>query len=284
MQLIDAHVGRPLHRGALSLFPVWNGHAVPSRGYVLAAGTVQVAERSGSPTVEQLVVTNPSDRPALVLDGDLLEGGQQHRVARRSVLVPAQRSDVLDVLCVEAGRWHGGSSHRATRRRAPVEVRAALDHGQHEVWQRIDGIGGRYGRGATNSLLHAADRADARAADLVAGLRPLPGQCGLLVGLSGQPLLLELADSPHTFAALWEPLLRSVALDGLDAQPVPTPGRRARRFVDRLQSTPVRASGAAGAGTGIESTSPFGRMRGIVWQDRLVHATALNVRHALVGA
>lgn len=254
MDLLDLHAGRPAHRGALTLFPVWNGRAVATRGYALAAGSVEVSERAGSPVVEQLVVGNPAARPALVLDGDLLPGGQQHRVARQSVMVPAHSSLVLDVLCVEAGRWSGGSAHRAARRRAPVEVRAALTTGQQAVWDRVDGYGARFGRNATGSLLEVADRAEQGARALVSGLRPLPGQCGLLVGLGGQPLLLEVVDSPRTLAALWGPLLRSVALDALHAAVLPTPGRRARRFLDRVQQAQLHRTGDAGEGSGVLST------------------------------
>lgn len=284
MDLLDLHVGRPAHRGALTLFPVWSGTAVASRGYALATGAVEVGERAGSPVVSQIVVTNPTARPALVLDGDLLEGGLQHRVAQRSVMVAAHTSYVLDVLCVQAGRWQGTGAHRTTGRRAPAQVRAALVAGQQEVWRRVDGYGERFGRDDTNSLLAVADRADQRARALVGGLRPLPGQCGLLVGLAGQPLLLEVLDSPRTLAALWRPLLRSVALDALDAPAVPTPGRRARRFADRLQQAPLHERGEAGAGVGVTSSSPYGRLQGLVWRDRMVAASAVNVRHERVAA
>jgi hypothetical protein len=81
------------------------------------------------------------------LEGELLEGGRQHRVAARSVVVDPSASVVLEVRCVEHGRWNGGGEHVRTGRRAPVQVRAAA--GQHEVWERVR----RYGKSATESLL-----------------------------------------------------------------------------------------------------------------------------------
>lgn len=284
MQLLDPHVGRPLHRGPLSIYPVWSGRAVSARGYLLAPGTVSVAERQGSAVVSQLVVTNPAQRPALVLDGDLLEGGRQHRVANRSVLVPAQQSYVLDVSCCEIGRWGGGSTHRSTSRRAPFEVRAALTRGQQEVWRRVETYSGRFGRNDTGSLLHAADQGRQGTDRLVAGVQPLPGQCGVIIGLAGQPLLLELSDSPRTFRALFGPLLQAVALDALAAEPVPTPGRRVRRFVDRLLAMPLIEAGEAGEGRAARGESAYGELRGLLWRERLVHASAINTRHSLVAA
>ena len=284
MSLLDLHVGRPVHRGALTLFPIWNGRAVGTRGYVPGGDVVQVAEREGAAVVAQLVVTNPAPRPALVLEGDLLEGGQQDRVANRSVLVAAGSAEVLEVSCVEQGRWQGGRAHRVTNRRAPMEVRAALRQDQGEVWRRVASYSDRYGHDDTGSLRHADGRAQDRATALVAGLDPLFAQCGVLVGLAGQPLLLEVVDSPRTFRQLWRPLLESVALDALHAPAAPTPGRRARRFVDRLVRTGVDVTGEAGVGRSLVGGSPYVDVRGLLWQDRAVHAVALNPRHELISA
>lgn len=55
MTLLDLHLGRPLTRGALTIFPVWDGHAVPDRGYDLGGEHVTVAERAGHAVVAELV-------------------------------------------------------------------------------------------------------------------------------------------------------------------------------------------------------------------------------------
>lgn len=285
MNVLDIHVGRPIHRGALSLFPCWNGRAVSTTGYVLAPGVVEVAEREGAPVVGQLVVTNPGPEPALVLEGSLLAGGHQDRAANRSVLVPAGQADVIEVSCVQQGRWGGTSTHRALRGRAPMQVRAALRRDQGEVWRTVHGFGDRFGHDGTGSLRYAAGQAQKRAAELVDDLRPLPAQSGVLIGLSGQPLMLELADSPRTFWRLFRPLVRAAALDALHApSDEPTPGRRARRFVERLQAAELIAGEQAGAGAAITSRSQYVDVRGLLWQDRAVHTVALNPRHELVTA
>ena len=131
-QLLDLHLGRPLTRRGLTLFPLWNGGAVVKRGYELHSEQVRVDERAGAPVVGELVATNHGTRPAVVLAGELLEGGQQHRVAVRSVVIDGGAAVVLDVRCVEEGRWSGLRSHHRTGRRAPVSVRGA--DGQAAVW------------------------------------------------------------------------------------------------------------------------------------------------------
>ena len=56
MQLLDLHLGKPLTRGALTLFPVWNGSAVARPAHDLRRPRLTVSERAGSPVVGELVV------------------------------------------------------------------------------------------------------------------------------------------------------------------------------------------------------------------------------------
>lgn len=268
MTLLDIHVGRPVTRAGLSLFPLWNGGAVTTRGYDLGAGTLSVAERSGGAVVEELVVTNTGRRPALVLEGELLLGGQQHRVAATSAMVDAGAGQVLPVRCVEEGRWSGGNEHTRSLRHAPLSIRTAQD--QYRTWQRVRGMEARYGGGATHFLDDALRPAEDDIRRLVEGLRPLPFQSGLLIGLGGQVLQAELYDSPRTLAAVWTSLLQAAGTDALAAAPMPTPGRRARRFVERMRHASEHG--------GTEKV----RFSSLTWRDRTVHAVGVDPRHELV--
>ena len=232
MTLLDLHLGKPLTRGALTLFPIWNGAAVTTRGYDLGTGNLAVSERAGHAVVAELLVTNNGTRPALLLEGELLEGGQQHRVAAQSVVLQPGETVVLPVRCVEEGRWSGGRGHARTGRRAPVSIRAARQ--QDRTWARVRALEAQHGGGDTHFLGDALRSADDHAAALVRGVKPLPFQSGVLVCIGGQPVQLEVFDSPRSLAGVWKALLHAAAIDALGAPPVPTPGRRARRFLDRV--------------------------------------------------
>jgi hypothetical protein len=52
---------------------------------------------------------NVGDRPALLIDGEHLEGAKQNRVLNVTVLVAARRDTVVPVSCVEQGRWSYGA-------------------------------------------------------------------------------------------------------------------------------------------------------------------------------
>lgn len=278
MEALDLHVGRPLHRSALSVFPVWNARAVTRRGYDVASARLEVAERAGQPVVGELVVTNAGPRPALVLEGELLEGGHQHRVAARSAMVEPGRTEVLQVRCVEEGRWSGDGVQRRSRSRAPLSIRTAGE--QHRTWQRVRMLENAHGSaGDTHFLADALREVQDRARHLVVGVAPLAFQSGLLVGIGGQPAQLEVFDSPRTLASAWSALLRAAAIDALSAPARATPGWAARDFVAQLSITARLSPEEDGS-----RSSPQVKLTCLSWRDRVVHAVATNPRHELVSA
>lgn len=230
------HVGQGTTIGALTVFPVWNGRA-GVRHYETDASALEVGEVDGG-AVPRLQAVNRGAKDVLVLDGQLFEGGWQHRMAARSLLIDAGARAEVDVVCVEQGRW-GGAREQVTRgRRASTYVRGGLaadPRGQQdEVWRRV---GRDAGTSATGSFVEHLDRVEGDLQRRVARLRPLPGQTGVLIGIGGHPLLLEDFDHPRTLAEQYDALLRAAALDAVGRPAEPTPGRRARRMVERLSCT-----------------------------------------------
>lgn len=281
--MLDLHVGRPVTRGALTLFPIWAAGAVNVRGYDLRSQHVTVSELDSGPSVPQLVITNSGPRPLLLLEGELLVGGHQDRVAAETVVVPAHSRLPISVRCVEAQRWAGATVHRRDGRRAPVKVRAFAARGQAEAWQAVDDYQAAYGANATAALVDAIDDVDAEAARLVEGLEPVAFQCGVLVGIGGQPALVEVHDSPRSLAHAWDALLRSAAVDAVGQPAVPTPGRRARRFLDRIRAVPVTDAQPAGEARRSTGRSPYVELAFTEWNGRVVHAAAWNPRHPLLA-
>jgi hypothetical protein len=278
VEALDLHVGRPLHRGALTVFPVWNGRAVTRRGYDVTSAHLEVTERAGQPLVDQLVVTNTGVRPALVLEGELLEGGQQHRVAARSTMVAPRRTEVLKVRCVEEGRWSGGRTHRRSGSRAPLSIRSRPD--QHRTWARVRALEDLHETaGSTHALGDALSDVSDAAGQLVAGLTPLTFQTGVLIGIAGRPVQLEVFDHPRTLVSAWTSLLRAAAFDSLAAREDATPGWAARDFADQIGRVTHLPADEEG-----RRRSPHADLAVLSWQNRVVHAVAINPRHELVSA
>ncbi len=300
------HVGQGTHLGGLSVFPVWTDAPVVSGLDTGRAARVQVAEREGSPVVGELVLRNEGAKPALLVAGELFEGGWQHRALNHDILLVAGQQLVASVSCVEHGRWHGATAQVRRSRRASMMVRSAqtIANGydrQDQVWERVSRYDTAFGASPTASYVDHLDRRmapspggsavgsarESGAAELVAGirkLRALPGQRGILIGLGGQPAFVELFASPTALRRHLPGLLEAAAIDAALMPAEPTPGRRARRFVGSLGGAPMgdQLGADSGAGHALASRSPHHEVRGLSWQDQLLHATVFNPRHHLM--
>ena len=106
----ELHVGRGITHGAMTVFPLW-GDTGEYRRYTMGGRHLDVTEVEDGPDVGTLLVANEADRPALVLEGQLFEGGWQHRMSRHSLMVGVHQQVPVEVACVEAGRWGGTSEN-----------------------------------------------------------------------------------------------------------------------------------------------------------------------------
>jgi hypothetical protein len=160
------------------------------------------------------------------------------------------------------------------RRAAPVEA-------------GDDRIGNAYGDGQAEEAEAAQAAEAAVAAELAArikAIRALPGQRGVLIGLGGQPAFLEVFASPTGLRRHLPGLLEAAAIDAALLVPEPTPGRRARRFAGLLANAPIgdELGADAGAGHAMASRSKYHEIRGLGWNDQLLHATVFNRRHPMM--
>jgi hypothetical protein len=152
------------------------------------------------------------------------------------------------------------------------------------VWQRVGRYERELGASTTSSLVELQERLDAELAALLSEIRPLFGQRGVLIGAAGHPVLLEVYDDPQTLAEQWDALLSAVALDARLAPPKPTPGHRARAFVQRLATAPLRRTVVTGAPFTVHADDDLVSARGIATNDRLLHLAVLNAKHQFILA
>lgn len=256
MKGIALHVGRGTHREGLTVFPIWQERTEGRPVSIANDQLVRVGELA-EPAVPYLQVTVLVTTPVLVLDGDVLVGGQQDRVAVGSTLLAGGSTTVINVRCVEQERWSGDRVHALGGRRATAFVRSSSD--QEVVWQRV----------------HKEKQSAARPPD-VSGLAPLPGQCGVLLGFGGKPGLLELFADDVMLAAAWDRILESAAREAAGAGSVVTYGHRAREFiglVDQMKPSPIATSGS---GHIVHAVNGPLLLRGIVDGDRLLHASVFS--------
>jgi hypothetical protein len=261
------------------------------------AATIKVAEREPHPVLGELVLTNAGFQPALLVEGELLEGGWQHRVLVNDVVLATGQTMVADVACVEAGRWQGAGDHVRHSRRGSPSVRAVLNGSaahdrQQEVWACVASYDATLGHSPSSSYVDHLNRLDLRASvdsELMteaAHFEPLPGQMGAMIGLAGRPLALELYPDPAALRAHLGQLLASSMLDAVarSVPAEPVPGYRARKFAERLHNlvlTP-RKGYDAGEALAVGFDSHHVLARGSVLGGRWAHLSVFNRRHPLL--
>jgi len=120
-----------------------------------------------------------------------------------------------------------------------------------------------------------------QALGLIRRLRYLPQRPREVARSPLVPRLLRPLTSNHLSDRCVE---QTFALDAVRLPPVPTSGRRARRFVDRLGSVEVTTGADAGAARQLLGASPYAEVAMTTWSDQVLHEVAVNPRHELVYA
>jgi hypothetical protein len=167
----DYKVLAPIRHGNLTVFPVVSSASHDTGGFLtldegLKSGDVEVTEYGSirgmirrrpsdgalHPTypghdgaqVNKLVLVNNSNRPLLLLAGEIVTGGKQDRVIGKDRIVPADSDPIdLDVFCVEPGRWVGSSSKfefgsvNGAMAAPSVRGSAMADKDQAKVWSEV---------------------------------------------------------------------------------------------------------------------------------------------------
>lgn len=150
-----ARVGRNSYRISgpysyrnLSIF-LLHSNAQDNRNFMtlpegLKAGLVKVTERQQA-SVGELQISNLSDRPLFLQEGDRLQGGKQDRTTYASLVIPPRTRNVpLPAFCIEPGRWQenglvDGFAATPSSSLAPLAVRRAarVEKDQGIVWDRV---------------------------------------------------------------------------------------------------------------------------------------------------
>ena len=287
MPLHDYKVLPPITRENLSLFPIVGGTGSNTARLLtldegLRSGTVIVTEagslqglvRPGTryrqysgAEVNKLVLVNNSDRPLLLLAGEVVTGGKQDRVigVDRIVLPKSEPID-LSVFCVEPGRWVASSEHFSSMSSAmaqpSVRLPAMALRDQHQVWANVAsanaGIaaaapmagsvaGGPAGRGTTSyAKVMQNPEVEKKVASVASNYDGLlhelrkVGATGVVVAVNGNITWADVFASTDLLERYWQKLIRSYAAESLTAarlSGVDADQKSAQAFIDRLQGT-----------------------------------------------
>jgi hypothetical protein len=230
-------------------------------------------------------VANRSDRPLLLLGGEVILGGQQDRILGKDTIVPAREQASLEVFCVEHGRWSGHREFTAAQGMAERKVRysAKFKSDQGQVWQEVakkaHSLGGDTATGTYRTVAAGAagERAVKPYRDHVLGeLAKLPEAArlvGVIAAINGRVTSVDLFDRPELFAAYRDKLLDSIFVSAADvpetaAAAKPVAADDVKAMIDRAEkaaptevarskgSRTVQKSAGNVAGSVLEETAP----------------------------
>jgi hypothetical protein len=271
----EFRVLEPLQSGALTLFPVvrTDPSAAAKWDYItldegLRSGQVEVTEygrirgmvrpRNGQvwnddnyrgDRVNTLVLLNNSDKPLILLAGEIVTGGKQDRIIGKDRIAPAHSDPIdLSVFCIEHGRWVESSDKFGAAESEPknfmvqpsVRSKAMVSSNQQQVW---DSVGASVAGLATSAQAAAPSAApveigttsyakalkddrlekqvDTIAAPLTQSsheiLKTLRDQhaVGVVVAVHGQIIWADIFATPDMLAAYWTKLVRSYAAESI---------------------------------------------------------------------
>lgn len=261
--------------------------------HAIALGVARVSEKSRGGSVPELRFKNTADLPVLILDGEELVGAKQNRTVNLTVLAPARKTITIPVSCVEAGRWHGLSSHfemadhhHFARGRA-VKVasvsRSLRRQGcrfsdQGRVWADIAAKAGRMeAPSATQAMGEIFHRHRGRVDDYVAAFSPASTQTGALFAIGSEVVGLDLFDRRSTLAAVLPKLVRSYAIDAMETSDIGgdlATREDAASFLEKISQTEIETYDAVGLGNDLRLKAPEVVGGGLVVDGELIHLAA----------
>ncbi len=288
-------VRAPLAAGPLLLFPVFTA-AVSAPPYVCgpeaeADGLLHVHEKEDGADVPELVLTHGAGVPLLLLEGETMLGAKQNRTLNVSVLCLPEVPTTLPVSCVEAGRWGAAqpttrspniapSGLRAAKTRSvgdSVRARAARFSDQSEVWEHVDGYAARHATmSPTASLEDVANSIGPQIDAVVAQLRPVEGQRGVVVAAGEHVVSLDLFDKASTLATYWDGLVAGYVFEGFGSPPPAFSLADAEAFTARVLAAAITEAPGVALGTELHLADDRLTGSGLTWEGTVVHLAAFE--------
>jgi hypothetical protein len=296
-------IGMPATFHNLTLFPLTDGKGMAADYLTLDEALVKksahVTEVSEGGSVPELKFVNESGQPVFLLDGEELVGAKQNRVLNLSILAPAGKTLIIPVTCVERGRWHHRSREFSSAARAYyAEGRARKmsqvsfsmkSRGQHHsdqgaVWSELDDKFGRLAASSpTSAMSDMYEQHAAKLEDYVRSFAPAEGQVGMMFAIDGRIVGFDLFDCAETLRKLFPKLIRSYALDALDAslgketEAKAPSAADATEFLEGVTRAKLETFSAIGEGEDLRLSARDITGAALAKKERVVHLSAFRL-------
>ena len=185
----------------------------------------------------ELRFENLGEMPVLLFDGEELVGAKQNRALNLTILARAKQVIVIPVSCVEAGRWHAETdtfrpaehvmySRARAAKGAQVSLSMAASDSrrsdQSAIWDEIASKSERLAAASPTQAMNAMYDSKAVPLDVYQGAFAwAEHQAGVVFAFGSATMGLDLMDHPYTMRTMLPKLVRSYALDAVEAPHAP---------------------------------------------------------------
>lgn len=259
----------------------------------LGKSNIHITEVSESGSVPELKVANKGNDKILLLDGEELIGAKQNRVLNMSVLLKENSEVVINVSCVEQGRWNYHSKkfvdsdflmEMEARRNKLESISQSLKmsdkyiSNQGRVWQDVRNLAFKAKvRSSTMAMNEVFEARRASVGEYVREFVPLNYQRGMIIAIDGKIEGFEYISNPKVYQEVHQKILHSYAIGAAlsekhdDNNDVFELGRN---FLEQLSKVEVNEYKSPGIGKDLrfETKSIIGAA--LSYHDKIIHMVA----------
>jgi len=285
-------IADPSISGPLTVFPVINGNSAPD-DYILLSeavdkGIVKMSEKGGG-TVPVILIENRGKAPVLGILGEEYVGAKQNRTLNVSFLAGPGKTEI-PVSCVEAGRWswRSGSFRRGSWDSSTLRAMKSsmmfenivggapnkYASQQGKVWSEVARVAHMTGTSSPSSALSDVyENMHKRLDEIVDGIE-LPAETrGVVVAGGGRIIGADIFERPDAFGHMWPSLVKSYALDSLEAKGTPPSLEAADTFLHAPAGSDWVATPSVALGQDVRWEGKRFIAASLIWQDRHIHSS-----------
>jgi hypothetical protein len=269
----------------LTFFPLFsrspNGSNFISLDQAIKKKYVEVGEVSEEGDISKVKLKNDSDQFIFLPQGEMITGAKQDRVIIISTIVVPNTTEILNVSCVEQGRWEFESQDFKASDYSHPKLRKTIIESsediQQNVWNEVNACLTDFdGESESSSLPKGMKAANKLIKGQEKKIKLPKTACGIIV-MSGDELLgMDFFDSPETFSSYKQKLLQSYLLEGLKRESEKSDQEYAQELLKEMVESKVeiRTSELSQSVVGIHTKRLKADL--LLHENRVCHLTAFE--------
>jgi hypothetical protein len=282
-------VGRPVSHKGLTIIPVYTRKVFDRNAYLtleeaLKMKWVEVTEVENG-RVPQVKISNLSKHVLFLLGGEILTGARQDRILAQDVLLaPGTKNLLVPVFCVEQGRWtYTSRSFTSKSNLGTYKLRAKAAEqapaAQSEIWNEVRAQNEKLDvASGTSAYQDAYDKEENKAAisgierKMNENLRLADDTVGVVIGLGGRIVSMDVFANAALFKKQWPKILRSSALSALQGCSSGHISQKvAADFLKGLAGKEYKRKAALDLGYELETSDSAVMVKALNYKEAVIH-------------